>query len=381
MARDLSGALTVEQIAEIGQKFSDAEFSSRCAMVLADDANKLGAPIPAVWDGPEVDLGVAQWAYEHESEAGSGTDALPGSPLLYLPLRAPMRIRGVLVLAARNPRRVFSPEQRRLLDTFARLVAISLERVHYVDVASHTTLEMESERLRNSLLSAISHDLRTPLSALMGLAESMAMTPPALSTEQQVMAQSIQEEAQRMNALINNLLDMARLQSGSVQLNRQWQLLEEVVGSALQAAQRVLVAHPVSVHLPEDLPLLEFDAVLMERVFFNLLENAAKYTPAGCAISIGAQVQGDMAHIWVDDDGPGLPQGPEDNLFEKFERGQKESTTPGVGLGLAICRAIVQAHGGQIRAQRRAQGGARFIFTLPLGTPPRVISIEEVDHG
>jgi two-component system sensor histidine kinase KdpD len=318
-----------------------------------------------------IDIGIAQWAFDHGSEAGCGTDTLPGSPVLYVPLRAPMRIRGVLALETRESHQLMAPEQQRLLDTFARLIAISLERIHYVDVAQKTTLQMESERLRNSLLSAISHDLRTPLTALVGLADSLSLTKPTPTAQQAEIATSIREEALRMNSLVSNLLDMARLESGAVKLHRQWQPLEEVVGSALKAVRSALIGHHILVKLPEALPLLEFDAVLIERVLANLLENAAKYTPSLSEIQIGAALSGhDMVDIWVEDNGPGLPVGKEETIFKKFERGQKESATAGVGLGLAICRAIVEAHGGHIRAENRATGGARFIFSLQRGSPP-----------
>ena len=266
-------------------------------------------------------------------------------------------------------------EQRRLLQTCASLLAISLERIHYIDVAQQSTVQIESERLRNSLLSAISHDLRTPLASLVGLAESLDMVQPAMPAAQQQLALSIQQSARRMSALVNNLLDMARLQAGAVQLNRAWQPLEEVVGSALAASAPALDDHQVSVHLDDTLPLLQLDAVLMERVLVNLLENAAKYTPAGTAIEITAQAQSDAVALTITDHGPGLPLGREELVFEKFERGSRESATPGVGLGLAICRAIVQAHGGSIRGDTVKDGqghaaGARFTVLLPRGTPP-----------
>ena len=382
MSRDLSGALMPEQIAEISERFVETEFGAKSVLLLADEKDRLGEPVDAAGDGLVVDMGIVQWAFDHGTEAGCGTDTLPGSPVLYVPLKAPMRLRGVLALEPRDHRRLMAPEQRRLLDTFARLIAISLERVHYVDVAQSTTLQMESERLRNSLLSAISHDLRTPLAALVGLADSMSITQPQPTGEQLEIAASIREEALRMNSLVNNLLDMARLQSGAVKLNRQWQPLEEVVGSALKAVQSNIAGHQISVSMSEDLPLLEFDAILIERVLSNLLENAAKYTPPGSSIVIGAAL-GNGAHvdIWVEDDGPGLPPGKEEAIFKKFERGQKESATPGVGLGLAICRAIVEAHVGTIRAENRHGGGARFVFTLPLGNPPPVNTLEEDAEG
>jgi two-component system sensor histidine kinase KdpD len=377
MSRDLSAALLPEQVAEIGARFLAAEFGARSALLAADAHDRLqllpGASA-TVEDGQAGIMGVAQWAFDRGEPAGRGTDTLPAHACLVLPLKAPMRVRGVLVIepaATGESTRPFGPEQRRLLDTCASLLAISLERIHYIDVAQSSTLQMESERLRNSLLSAISHDLRTPLASLVGLADTLELTRPPPSPAQREVTARIRQSALRMNALVNNLLDMARLESGAVQLNRQWQPLEEVVGSALAACAPVLVGRPVQVQLAADLPLLHLDAVLIERVLVNLLENAAKYTPPGSAITLAAQVHGDDVELTVDDQGPGLPAGREEALFQKFERGARESATPGVGLGLAICRAIVQAHGGRIAGQTRPEGGARFTISLPRGEPPR----------
>jgi two-component system sensor histidine kinase KdpD len=263
------------------------------------------------------------------------------------------------------------------------LSAIALERVHYVDVAQHATVQMESERLRNSLLSALSHDLRTPLAALYGLSDMLVQNVQSsvqgMPQDARDTAQAISAAARRINAMVNNLLDMARLQSGSVRLNRQWQPIEEVVGSALQSVGSALAGHTIEVELAAGLPLVEFDAVLIERVFANLLENACKYTPAGSTIVIAARVAGPDLLVSVQDDGPGLPPGREEALFQKFTRGQSESATAGVGLGLAICRAIVEAHEGRLWAEP-AQRGARFCFTLPLGTPPAMPSEEEGEN-
>ena len=371
MARDLSAALLPEQVAEIGARFITGEFSAGSTLVVAGDDNRLQT-LPG--GGAPVDMAVAQWAFERGEPAGRGTDTLHSSPTLVLPLKAPMRTRGVLVVAL-PPGRPPGVEQRRLLQTCASLLAISLERIHYIDVAQKSTVQIESERLRNSLLSAISHDLRTPLASLVGLAESLALVQPPLPAPQQALAASIGQSARRMSALVNNLLDMARLEAGAVQLNKAWLPLEEVVGSALAACAPALAAHRVDVQLPDGLPLLQIDAVLMERVLVNLLENAAKYTPAGTAIHIAAQARSDTVALAVSDEGPGLPSGREELLFEKFERGARESATPGVGLGLAICRAIVQAHGGSIRGDtlldpQGRPAGARFTVLLPRGTPP-----------
>ena len=281
-----------------------------------------------------------------------------------------MRTRGVLAIRPENRRFLLIPEQRRQLDTFAALVAIALERVHYVEVAQQALVRIESERLRNSLLSALSHDLRTPLAALFGLADSLKLSKPLLSGAQLEMADAIRDAARGMSALVNNLLDMARIQSGEVKLNLEWQPFEEVIGTALRSTQAILSGRHVEVELAEGLPLVEFDAVLIERVLVNLLENAGKYTPAGSTVRIVAATSGSNLLVSVTDNGLGLPAGQEEAIFEKFTRGERESATSGVGLGLAICRAIIEAHRGRIWAENNAGGGARFSFTLPLGTPP-----------
>jgi two-component system sensor histidine kinase KdpD len=301
----------------------------------------------------------------------------------------------VLAVVVRDERELTVPEQRRMLDAFAAQIALALERVHYVDIARDALVNMESERLRNSLLSAISHDLRTPLTTIVGFSSMLAQGrqgrvaegeptasqsgAPSAARRDDELVDAIHEEALRMTGIVTNLLDMARLQAGSLQLNQQWTLLEETVGAALRACKRVLADHPVQVTLPADLPLLHLDAVLMERLFSNLFENAAKYTASGTPLAIGAQqIDADGApfvRITIDDNGPGLPAGMEARVFEKFTRGEKESAKPGIGLGLAICRAIVEAHGGTIGALNRIAPnghveGARFWFTLPVKTPP-----------
>ncbi|WP_017231397.1 DUF4118 domain-containing protein, partial [Pandoraea sp. B-6] len=376
MARELAAALTTPQIVEIGSRHVREVFQARVALLLPDSQGSVRQPVENAQSETmpaHIDTDVAQWVYDRQQAAGRGTNTLPASDAYYLPLRAPMRTRGVLVVAPapEGGGAIDTPDQQRLLDTFAAQIALALERVHYVEIAQDALVTMESERLRNSLLSAISHDLRTPLTSIVGFASMLsrnAQTPGPLRTE---LVEAIHEEAQRMTGLVTNLLDMAKLQAGGVQLNRQWQMLEEVVGTSLRACRRSLAGHEVSTRLPADLPLLRFDAVLMERLFTNLLENAAKYSPAGSHIEIAACVQGDEVEVSVSDDGPGLPPGMEGRIFEKFMRGEKESAKPGIGLGLAICRAIVEAHGGRIHATNGPDGrGARFIFTLPIETPP-----------
>jgi two-component system sensor histidine kinase KdpD len=280
-------------------------------------------------------------------------------------------VRGVLALKPTQARWLLIPEQQQLLQTLARQIAIALERVHYVEVAQQAVVHMESERLRNTLLAAISHDVRTPLTALMGLAESLQSSQPPLASAQIGMAQSMVVQARELSALVTNLLDMARLQNDGVALRSEWQSVEELVGAAIRAAAPALQGIGVQTQVPADLPLVEFDAVLMERVLVNLLENAAKYGRP--SIVLRAHATPTSLVLAVRDHGPGLPKavlGREAALFDKFTRGNAESATPGVGLGLAICKAIVDAHRGQIIATNAVGGGAEFSITLPRRPAP-----------
>jgi two-component system, OmpR family, sensor histidine kinase KdpD len=388
MARELGLVLTQEQIAEISDKYVEQAFRAKASVLFPNDHDHLENASPSTGTTPGVDMALAQWAYDHADSAGAGTDTLPASRALYVPLRAPMRTRGVIVVEPANPRLLMIPEQRQLLDTYAALIAIAVERVHFVTVAQDTLVSMETERLRNSLLAALSHDLRTPLTALIGMSETLSLALARVGSPLHPEAQAITEQALRTSQLVSNLLDMARLQSGTVTLKRDWQSLEELAGSAIRSIASALKMHPVRVELPEDLPLLFGDGVLLERVLVNLFENAAKYTPPGTPITLSARLDGEQIQISVTDDGPGLPgagpglpPGDAENLFRKFSRGEKESSAPGVGLGLAICRAIVQAHGGTISASNRASPahGAVFQWSLPHKQAPAVLELEVLD--
>jgi two-component system sensor histidine kinase KdpD len=371
MARSLSSALVEQQVVEISDRFLEASLPSRATILLPDLSDRLQPPL-AKGAIPAVDMAIAQWCYDRNEPAGAGTDTLPASQQLYLPMKAPMRVRGVFVIEPENPRLLMIPEQRRQLETFAMLAAIALERIHFVTVAQDTLIKMESERLRNSLLSALSHDLRTPLTALVGLAETLSRELAAGAPAHSGKAQVIREQALRMARLVDNLLEMARLQSGDVKPRKDWESLEEIVGAAIKGLEPVLSGRSLKLDLPDELPLVRCDALLIERVLVNLLENAVKYTPPGTAVGVRAVKEAGMLRVEVWDAGPGLPVGQEQEIFLRFARGRKESDVPGVGLGLAICQAIVEAHGGQIRAENRPGGGARFEFTLPLEEQPLV---------
>lgn len=369
MARQLAGALTTEQVIEISQAFIKEQITAQSVVLLPDETQH-GLIVASPSENLHVEMLLAKVALEGgklvRSEQVNGMGYAP----LYLPLRASMRIRGVLAVGfADNPAEPM-PETLALLEALASLIAIALERLHYVEVAHATEVKMLTERLRSSILSALSHDLRTPLTAMVGLADSLFLIKPALPPAALETAQALHEQAARLAGLVGNLLDMARLNAGEVTLRREWQPLEEVVGASLKLLGNALAEHPVKVELAKDLPLLEFDAVLIERVLCNLLENAAKYAPAKTSIELKALQNGDAVEIVVMDHGPGFPSHRRDELFNMFVRGQAESGKPGTGLGLAICKAIVEAHGGCIHADNRPEGGASISFTLPVGNPP-----------
>lgn len=372
LSRELSGALSNEQISDIGVRRLNATFHARTIILFPNESGNLvafgeSAASPALADAA---LLLAKLVYEREVTIGYDEGAMTSAGIQYLPLRAPMRTRGVLVLVPSDPAHCVMPEPERLLQTCAAQIALAIERVHYGDVAHDAMLAIESERLRNSLLSAVSHDIRTPLTAIVGLSSTLANGRALPDETSRELALAIQDAAIRMNRIVTNLLDMARLHEGTVKMNRQWQMIEEIVGSALSEYAGVLAGLRVEVSVPASLPLLEFDAVLLERVLCNLLDNAAKYGAAGGSVAIAAHLVGDTVHVSVDDSGPGIPYGMEEAIFSKFTRGDLESARGGVGLGLAICKTIIEAHGGSIRAENRPEGGARLVFTLPLGSPP-----------
>ena len=376
-AGQLAGALAIEQVAGIANTFVQQQFGMAAQLLLCDEVvdghvEQNSQPASTL----KIDPALVNQAREMR-HAVLDQNQRPDYAALYLPLCAPMRVRGVLALAL--PETARTPENIALLDALASLIAIAVERLHYVDVAQRTQLDMATERLRSSILSALSHDLRTPLTALGGLAESLFLIKPPLPQDALDTAQAMHEQALRLAGLVGNLLDMARLNAGRITLRREWQPLEEVIGSSIKLLGAALAEHPVRVILPDDLPLLEFDAVLLERVFCNLLDNAAKYAPAGTPIRISARRAGDFVEVDVSDQGPGFTEHERERIFDLFVRGDAASLSShiphkraGSGIGLAICRSIIEAHGGSINARQSDGAGACLRFTLPVGTPPEL---------
>jgi len=394
MSRELAAARGAENLAKIAVRHTSEVFDSQVVVLLPDTDGRIahprGASLPGSLRG--ANLSVAQWVFDHGQNAGLGTDTLPGGDTIYLPLKItgsslaetdakkqtaasqPAPALGVLALLPANPRRVLLPEQLHLLETFAGQVALALERVHLADQAHQTEIYAENERMRNSLLSAISHDLRTPLAVIAGSASTLVEGGAALAEpKRKELAQAIYDQTRQMAQQVNNILDMTRFEIGAPKLNRQWQPLEEIVGAVLNRMQSGLEGRKVVVDLQEDLPLVLIDGVLIAQLLSNLLENVVKYTPPGSPIEIEAWASGDEITVSVVDRGPGIKPGDEERIFEKFHRGVPEGAVGGAGLGLTICRAIVDAHGGRIWAENRLVGGAMFCFTLPVGgTPPTV---------
>lgn len=369
LAEELAGALSLEQVVQATRHFFRYHHDTEVELLFPDGESTL-VPWPA--DGARaliVEPHVARAVYDSGESAAFGGLGSGSDQPWYFPLRGSTRNRGVLAVAAGG---TLDKDYRPLVEAASALVATAVERLHFVEVAHVSQMQMVSERLRSSILSALAHDIRTPLTALYGTADSLALTRPPLPEPVRETVEAVRDQAFRLSGLVSNLLDMARLQAGKVTLRKEWQPLEEVVGASIKLLGSALADHPVKVSLPADLPLLEFDAVLMERVFCNLLENAAKYSPPGSAIGISARSICDLVEVSVLDGGKGFPDDKLERVFELFERGTAESTVPGVGLGLAICRAIIDAHGGRIRAVNQLGGGGCVTFSLARGNPPSI---------
>ena len=347
------------------------QFQSQGVLLRPDEHGRLQAPPhPLAFPLNDQELGVAQWVFDHAEPAGLGTFTLPGARASYLPLKGAAGAIGVLGLLPQGAPRWAEPDQRQLLEAFATQTALALERALLAEQGALDKRRADEERLRNALLSSVSHDLRTPLGVITGAVSTALETPDLPEPARRELLQSAQEEAQRLHRLVSNLLDITRLESGALDLHTEWMPMEEVVGAALNRRELALEAHRVRVALPEDLPLVAMDGVLMEQLLLNLLDNALKYSPPGSPVDIKAWATGKSLTLSIADQGPGIPAGEEERIFEKLARGQAASNRPGAGLGLAICKGIVTAHHGRIQAVNHPQGGAQFLVTLPLGTSP-----------
>jgi two-component system sensor histidine kinase KdpD len=373
-SRELGAALDDEGVAAVCVKAVAEAFDAEVVFLRVrgdEDLAALAAAPRGATLGPS-ERGVAQWVAEHGRAAGRGTDTLPGEAVICAPVRAWGDVLAVLAVRTGDERGL-GAEQRSLLEALARQAALALDRVRLAAEARQAALRAKTEELRSGLLSAVSHDLRTPLATITGAATTLRADAELDPATRRDLTDAICEEAERLERLVSNLLDMTRLDSGAVEPKREWVPLVEVVGGALTRLERRLAGRRVTTSLPDDLPLVSLDPVLVEQLFVNLLENAAKYTPPGSELEVRARSEGGTLVVDVADRGAGIAPGDEERIFERFHRGAHAGVR-GVGLGLPIARAIAQAHGGRLVAQNRPGGGAVFRLTLPLPTePPRPI--------
>jgi two-component system sensor histidine kinase KdpD len=320
------------------------------------------------------DVAAARWSWEKNHAAGRGADTLPGAKRLFLPMQTGRGAVGVIGIDRDEPGPILTPDQHRLLDALADQAALAIERVNLVEDVDRARLVAETDRLRAALLTSISHDLRTPLASILGSATSLATQGEMLDcTTRLDLIRTIQEESERLNRFIGNLLDMTRIESGPMQLRTGPVELSDVVNSALRRAGKILAGHQTRTRLEPALPMLDLDDVLFEQVLFNLLDNAAKYAPAGSLVTIAAWRQNGFVCLQVIDEGPGIPPTDLEHVFDKFYRaGGADHRRAGTGLGLAICRGFVEAmHGTITAANRTDRTGAVFTVTLPVPVDAR----------
>lgn len=352
-AGDLAGATTLPQAIAIAQEKLKRDFDLDLVVLVDPDADT------ALATGVPSDLAMKV------VEEGGETVA---EDMLCLPLLAPTRVRGVAAVSPLSGQELADGELRQMLATLVSLLGIAIERIHYVEVAQEYSLHAESERLRNSLLTALSHDVRTPLAGLVTTADALALSPP-LTAVQRSLALSIRDQGMRVSGIVTKLLDMARLQSGAIVLCKRPHDIRHLIDNVLASLATILEGIEVHVEMSPDLPGVDFDALLVERVLHNLLENAAKQAPTATRITVAIGGCGGGLAVAVTDDGPGVPPAIRDRLFEKFVHGEAPERTAGVGLGLAISRTIVDAHGGRIWHEPVAPRGTRFGFVLPAQPP------------
>lgn len=387
MSRELSHTEGMSALVRVGARHIEQVFDATVTVRTTDAAGKLVVQVATEGESAPVDEddGAVRWVFTHRRQAGLGTGTLSGSRGFYVPLVSSGtegRALGVLGIRPAETRRFEDPEQQRLADAFATQLATAIERARLGEEAERARVQVETEQLRSTLLSSVSHDLRTPLAVIRGAASSLVEDEVKLTDEtRRELASAVMEETDRLDRQVRNLLDMTRFEAGGVPIKKEWQPLQEVIGAAFNRVESRFGGRAVSIRAPADL-VAPFDGVLLEQVMVNLLENAAKYTPEGAPIDVvAAKGEGPTSEVVVEvaDRGAGIPAGEHQRIFEKFYRGPSERTKGGVGLGLTICRAIVAAHGGRIWVEDREGGGASFKLTLPVeGEPPVLGALPEL---
>ncbi len=366
-SRELSSAVNLKEIIDVVVHHVSDSFEAQAAVLLPEGESLKQAGPENVALG-EKQISVALWAFRNRQMAGRGTDTLSSAEFLYLPLQAGGKTAGVLTIKLMNPNGELSPEDKRLLEAFASQAAFAIERAQLAQRAEEVQLIQATERLERSLLKSISHDLRTPLSSIMGALSSLRDEREVLDVgSKRELTELALEEAGRMNRFISNLLDVTRLESGALKVRKEPYDVQDLLGSSVAALEPRVKGKKIQLRIPPDVPLVPMDSVLMSQVVMNLLDNALKYSPAEGTIEVSAATRNGELEIAVADQGPGIPPEHLTQIFNKFFRLSRNEETSGTGLGLAICRGIVEAHGGRIWAENRPEGGSRVIFRLPLG--------------
>lgn len=374
VSREIGAAHSRQELLDAAARHVREVFDAHVALLIPGSDGRLE---PMAADAETLDVcarerSVAGWVWTRELEAGHGTENHPDAVARYVPLNASPKCAGVLALWPIRPLLLHDPDEHELLVAFAGLVGSALERTRLADEARLARLRVETEQLRNALLSSISHDLRTPLAVITGATSTLLEAEaPRDERSRRRLIETAHEEALRLARLVRNLLDMTRLEAGALHVQAEPQPLEEVVGAALTRLEDRLQNREVITNLPDELPLVPFDSVLIEQVFINLVDNAIKYSPPGAPLEVAVRVREMFAEIEVADRGPGVSPVDAERIFEKFYRAH-EQEGGGVGLGLAICRGIIAAHAGRIWVEPREGGGASFRFTLPLQPEPPV---------
>jgi two-component system sensor histidine kinase KdpD len=367
LGRDLTSAVGLQQVADIIVEHIGQVFGRAVAIFLPENGQVRVFTSSPGCHPDENELAVAVWAYEHDQPAGRGTDTLPAVPLRCQPLKTANGIVGVLGIRPKEADSFLTPEQRLTLAAFANQAALAIERANLAEQARQTDLLQAAEKLQTALLNSISHDLRTPLVAITGALsaldeESVVLDDPA----RHALVENARAEADRLNRLVGNLLNMTRIEAGALKLNLEPCDVEDVISSSLEAVENRLSGRQVRVRIEPGLPLVRLDFVLLVQVLVNLLDNAIKYSQPEQGIEITADLQEEALRLLVEDHGSGIPPEDLDRVFNKFYRVQRPGSITGTGLGLSICKGIVEAHGGTIHAENRLEGGTRILLSLPL---------------
>jgi two-component system sensor histidine kinase KdpD len=368
LSRDLSVSKGMDSILRAITDNISQTFDRDVLVFLPDKAGHL-EPIAATSDFQTGDneLAVAEWAFKHSQTAGRGTDTLPAAQARYLPLRTANAVIGVLAVRPHDPARHLPPEGYRLLEAFASQAALAVERVQLSEQAQQAKLLEATEKLQSALLNSLSHDLRTPLVSITGAVTSLEEQSEALSEEdRRSLIRTAREETERLNRLVGNLLSMTRIESGALHLHRQPEDVQDIIRTAVELLGKSAAGNPIRVSVPPEFPLVTVDFALIAQVLVNVLENAVKYSPPGSPIDINAGEDGSTVHIEVADRGVGIPPEEVVHVFEKFYRVQRPENVSGSGLGLSICKGILDAHSGKIFALPRAGGGTVIAIELPI---------------